>query len=317
MFTEAIERIQKAARILIVPHIMPDGDTLGSSVALKLALEHLGKSAFIHSVDPLPEDISFIDASFFSDATSFLPMADLVIAVDSSDPGRLAMPFEKLKAIDLVNIDHHRTNERFGRVNVVDPEAAATGELVYDLILQMGIELDRVMAEHLYAAIATDTGRFLYSNTRPRTLRIVADLMEKGIDMDRLNILLYQNLSLDKVLFECEALLDMELLFNRRVSVISLKKGLFEKYGLPHTASDGIVERARNIRRVQVSILLKEMEGGVKGSMRSKGSYDVSELAAFFGGGGHRNAAGFMIQGSMEDVRDALIERVGVSYGDA
>lgn len=315
MFKEAVKKIKKAKNVLVIPHIMPDGDSIGSSIALKLALESLGKTACIHNTDPLPEDIAFLGKDHLSDANDFLKSADLIIALDSSDKSRLSMSFESISRLEIINIDHHKTNENYGSLNLVYPEAAATGEIVYKLILAMDIEVDVHMAECLYAAIATDTGRFLYSNTRSETLRIVSGLLDKGIDIDKLNILLYQNNSIEKVRFEAEAILGMEAFYGQKVSVICLGRALFESYNLEHTASDGIVEKARNIKDIQISLLLKEVGDTVKVSMRSKGRYDVSEIAAIFGGGGHRNAAGFVSELPMSAIKEKLLFEVGALYG--
>jgi len=311
MFTEIVKRINKAEKILIIPHVMPDGDTIGSSIALKLALQNLGKITCVHNIDPLPDDISFIGTEYLSDATDFVASADLAISVDTSDRDRLSMPFDAINQLDLINIDHHKTNDNFGFLNYVSPEAAATGEIIYRLIESLNVKLDTEMAEYLYIAIATDTGRFLYSNTSPETMKIVSKLLEKEIDIDNLNIQLYQNQPFDKVMFESEALLSMKLHYGNHVSMICLEKTLFEKHGVNHTASDGIVERARNINGVDISLLLKEIGNTVKVSMRSKGDYDVSKVAAVFGGGGHRNAAGFVTKYPMETISKLLIEEVG------
>ncbi len=315
MFSDIVMRIKKAKRILIIPHIMPDGDTIGSSIALKLALQKIGKIVCVHNIDPLPDDISFIGTEYIADATDFVASADLAIALDSSDKNRLSIPYDDICELDIINIDHHRTNENFGLFNLVLPEVSATGEIIYNLIISMGIEIDAAIAENIYIAIATDTGRFLYSNTHPETMKIASELLEKGIDIDNLNIQLYQNQPFDKVMFESEAMLSLKLYYEKRLSVLCLEKSLFEKYGLNHTASDGIVERARNIRGVDISFLLKEVEGSVKVSMRSKGDYDVSKIASIFGGGGHKNAAGFVTKHKLGEISKLLIEEAGKHYG--
>ena len=311
MFTDIVKRILKADKILIIPHIMPDGDTIGSSIALKLALQTMGKIACVHNIDPLPEDISFIGTEYLADATDFIASADLAISIDASDKNRLSIPFEAISELDIINIDHHRTNDNYGVLNLVVPDAAATGEIIYSLIQYMGIEITKEMAESLYIAIATDTGRFLYSNTSSETMKIVANLLDKGIDIDSLNIQLYQNQSFNKVMFESEAILSMKLYYANQVSMICIKKSSFEKNGVNHTASDGIVERARNISGVNISLLLKEVGDTVKVSMRSKGDYDVSKIAEVFNGGGHKNAAGFVTQFPMEKISRLLIKEVG------
>src|SRR6056297_218893 len=315
MFSDIVMRINEAKRILIIPHIMPDGDTIGSSIALKLALQKIGKTVCVHNIAPLPDDISFIGTEYIADATDFVASADLVIALDSSDKNRLSVPFEDICEFDIINIDHHRTNETYGLLNLVLPDASATGEIIYNLIVEMGIEMDAEIAENLYIAISTDTGRFLYSNTHPETMKIAAKLLETGIDIDNLNIQLYQNQPYDKVMFESEAMLSMKLYYKRKLSVVCLEKSLFEKYGLNHTASDGIVERARNIRGVDISFLLKEVDDSVKVSMRSKGDFDVSKIAGIFGGGGHKNAAGFVTIHPLSEISKRLIEEAGKQYG--
>jgi len=315
MFSDIVKRINKAKRILIIPHIMPDGDTIGSSIALKLALQKIGKIVCVHNTAPLPDDISFIGMEHISDATEFVASADLAIALDSSDKNRLSIPLDDIGGLDIINIDHHRTNENYGLLNLVLPEVSATGEIIYNLIVSMGIEVDAEIAENLYIAIATDTGRFLYSNTHPETMKIAAKLLENGIDIDNLNIQLYQNKPFAKVMFESEAILSTKLFYQKRLSVVCLEKSLFEKYGLNHTASDGIVERARNIRGVDVSFLLKEVDDMVKVSMRSKGDFDVSLIAGIFGGGGHKNAAGFVTKHKLYSINKLLIEEAGKQYG--
>jgi phosphoesterase RecJ-like protein len=209
---EALDTIYKADNILILPHILPDGDTVGSSIALYLALKKIGKRPFILLDEELPYNIQFLPCEYILNRIDEPLRFDLTISIDCSDMDRLGARNEYIhKAKNSLNIDHHITNTYFADINVVDPKAAATGEIVYFFIKNLGVPITKDIATCLYTALSTDTGSFKYDNTSAQTHRIVAELFEKNIDLNFVTTQVYQNKPLHKVMLLSEVLNTLEL----------------------------------------------------------------------------------------------------------
>jgi phosphoesterase RecJ-like protein len=301
--------------ILILPHTMPDGDTIGSSVALAHGLRQLGKDAYIVLDDALPNDIAFLTHEIMS-VSEFESMnlkVDLCITVDLSDLERLSQRKSLISNLPLWNIDHHITNLMFGDVKFVDFNASATGEVVFSLLKEWGVVFNQTIAEALYVAIATDTGSFKYSTTTPRTHRITAELLEIGIRRDYLALNLYHSEPFTKLKLHALALAQLYIYSNGKVARAVVTKDMLNESGARLTEADGLVERIRDIAGIEAVILLKEVgTGEIKVSMRSIGDLDVSTPALNHGGGGHKNAAGFSIFDSLSVAVD-IVNRLAES----
>ncbi len=323
MNLEAIQQIKKTLEnydnYVILPHVMPDGDTIGSSAALAHFLHQAGKRAVVLVEDSVPANLRMIPRTLFVEMEEFVePDEEYVcIAVDSSDLGRLGSRIALLPNYCLMAvIDHHRTNTHFGDINYVDEHASSTGEIIFELAGEFGFQLDKVAATALYIALSTDTGSFRYDNTTPQTMRIASDLMAAGIDTKSINTDLYQNQPLNKVMLLMHALENMRLVAHDRISLVPVTSEMMMTHRAIYEDTDGISEYIRSIQGIEVVALFKELgEGRIKVSMRSKYDFDVSALATRYGGGGHKRAAGCTLEMSMNqamtEFERAILEQMG------
>lgn len=304
MNLQAIQKIKTTLEnynnYVILPHIMPDGDTIGSSAALAHFLHQSGKAAIVLVEDTVPSNLKLIPRDLFVERDEFVePTGEYVaISVDSSDIGRLG---ERKRLISncalLAVIDHHKTNTRFGDINYVDEHASSTGEIIYELAGEFGFVLDKVAATALYIALSTDTGGFRYDNTTPKTMRIASDLMAAGIDTQAINTILYQSQPLNKVMLLMHSLENMRLVAHDRVALVPVTAETMRNYRAIYEDTDGISEYIRSIQGIEVVAIFKELDAQrIKVSMRSKFDFDVSAIAECYGGGGHHRAAGCTLE---------------------
>jgi len=298
-----IAKVQKqiASRLKEVPeaalfsHVSPDGDCLGSMLALGLALENLGKKVGYYNPGPVPDNLRFLPGA--EKISALLPekIPDTLIFIDCAEAERAfpAIPPEFLQNKEIINIDHHISNNCFGTLNWVDPGAAATGEMLYSLICQLNGELTQDMAINLYTAIITDTGRFSYSNTTSKSFKIAAELVKTGIDLVKINTILFEQKTWSQTKLLHKALSNLELLENGKIAVIVLSLQDFRETGAQEHLTEGLINYARNIVNVEAAALLKELGNNeIKVSFRSNSWLDVNQVAAKFGGGGHIRASG-------------------------
>ncbi|MBK5246710.1 MAG: bifunctional oligoribonuclease/PAP phosphatase NrnA [Peptostreptococcaceae bacterium] len=298
--------------VLLFPHVNMDGDCLGSSVALCKGLRLLGKKAYVLIEDEIPTNLSFLDNSYCTFNQNIIENPDICMTVDCAEIERFAKRKEKfLEGETLMCIDHHSTSKSFADYNLIDPAAAATGELVYKLLLKMRAPLDAEIGEALYAAISTDTGNFQYSNTTKETHQIIANLYDLGINHSKVSVKIYQNIRREKLMMTSISLSTMKLLLNGRVAIAFLRQKALTDTGATMDEAEGIVETLRSISGVEVAIFLKETEKGmIKVSMRAKKDFDVAKFSAKFGGGGHVKAAGFTMNEPIEKCADIISEEI-------
>lgn len=288
----------------IIAHISPDGDALGSTLALLGLLRQLGKQAEAVCADGVPT------------LYRFLPLADQlctperatgyphVISVDCADLGRLgqAQPLFA-QAASTYNIDHHPTNDAYAGSNAVDPTAAATGELIYRLALSLGSPITAELAACLYTALMTDTGNFSYSNTTGDTLRIAGALLDAGADGYDLNLRIYRNTPFCKLRLLGVAIDGIRLYEQNRIGMASLTRAQVEACGAREEDTEGVVDYVRDIDTVEIAIFLKESGPETwKVSLRAKRWANVGAMAARLGGGGHARAAGYTAKGGPDTV---------------
>lgn len=235
---------------------------------------------------------------------------DLKISVDCGERSRLGI-FSEIFEGNTVNIDHHRQKEPFGLVNIVDEQSASTGEIIYELIGALNAELTPQIANALYAAVATDTGGFLFSNTTARTHRVAADLLDAGADFYTLNKHLLQEKSIKKYRLISHCIDCMDLQMNGKIAVTSLDYDTVIKMQVTADDLEGLSALPRSITGVEAGAILTELTPGkIKVSLRSDQLIDVSKVAAFFGGGGHVRASGFTYDGSLEDIKRQVTEKL-------
>jgi phosphoesterase RecJ-like protein len=306
--------LTSAQRIVCAGHVRPDGDALGSSVALALAAREAGKHAVATFGEPfvLPPVYDYLDLSCLAAPGDDLGDIDVFVACDTAVADRLgsALPLAERAGTVLV-VDHHKSNDGFGDVIVVDPTAAATAQLAYHLIRAAGWEVTVPVAAALYTGLVTDTGRFQYSSTTPEVHRIAADLLATGIEPAVIGQRLYEE-SPFGYLRVAGTVLSRARLDEERSFVWSVLRSTdLADAGVGYEDTDGLIDLVRLAREAQVACLIKEVAPGVsKGSLRSRGAVDVAAIAATLGGGGHHNAAGFTYAGSPEAAIDLVRSRL-------
>jgi phosphoesterase RecJ-like protein len=310
MVDAAVDALARADTIGVVGHVGPDGDALGSMIGLALAARAAGRSAVASFSEPfvVPDELAFLDTSVLVAPSEFPTDLDVAVAVDTSVEsrvGELAVPMGG--ATTLLVIDHHVSDGSWGDIVLIDVQAAATTELVHELIVRLGWPITPEVATALYTGIVTDTGRFQYSSTSPRTHEIAADLLRNGVQPAPIGQRLYEEAPFgfyevaSRVLGRAHLDVDHQFVW----SVMTQED--LEASGLEYHQTDALIDLVRIARDAQVACLLKVKEQGViKGSLRSRGRVDVAQIARSFGGGGHHNASGFT---SHEPI-DVIIEQV-------
>lgn len=306
---KARDLIEKAQRILIISHRNPDADSVGANSALRLALEGLGKQVDSACADPVPELLHFIKYGdqYKKDMTwEEISSYDLLISVDCG-AHYLVKYHESMPQIlqgtpPLINIDHHATNDMFGTVNIVDPEAAATALVLYFVFQFMDIEITKEMATSLTAGLYYDTGSFKHSNTSAEVLKVMAELMKRGADYKKVVKYLFKTASVNKLKLWGRAL-SRARLNDKKVLVSNVGEEDLKELELDPTDLSGVIDYLNMLPESKFCILLSEdLKGNVKGSCRTqREDVDLSQITSIFGGGGHKKAAGFTIPGKLEE----------------
>jgi phosphoesterase RecJ-like protein len=298
-------------RFLITSHARPDGDSIGSQLAMAFALDALGKEVRLVNADAAPEhygDFPGMDRIEVAPSAGDVH-ADAVIVMECSDLARAGVA--GLERQFLINIDHHAGNRMYGALNWHDETAAACGEMVFDLIQALGVPLSFEIATHIYLAILTDTGSFHHSNITPRTFDICRQTVEAGVNPAVMARRVFDSNSFGKLKL-IGALLDrMELVDDGRLAVLYLDDAMLEATGSTHNDTEGLINLPLTAREIQAVVFFKATTNGdVRVSMRSKYDVDVRKVASEFGGGGHKNASGFTVAGPLASVRDDIVERI-------
>lgn len=313
MLDKIADTIMESDTIAILPHVYADGDALGSSFALALALSEMGKKADVLLEEMVPILYDFLPGRNFSSVYSKnIKQYDLALALDCGDMERLGGRKEVFdSAKRTINIDHHNTNTGFAVQNYVDTAASSTGEIIFTLLDLMGHKAGADVAVNLYVAISTDTGGFRYSNTTPGTHIIASELIGIGIDVAEISRIVFDTASYEKVKLTGAAIESLELIENGKIAIMTLVNEMISKTGARDEDSDGIINIARNIRGVEAAVMLREMDNGeIKANLRSNKYVDVSAVAGIFSGGGHKRAAGFTTAGDMSQVKAALLDEL-------
>ncbi len=312
LLSGGIEIINNSKNIYIGSHINPDGDNIGSLLALGMALKEIGKTVHILKVDNIPKDYQFLPNVHLISKPTKDEKIDLFIALDCSDLDRLGSGKEiALKADKILNIDHHITNDNFGHINIVSSSASSTGEMVYYLIKELNIPINKDIAECLYVAISSDTGSFMYDNTSSNTHRVAADLLDKGINLNSITTQLYQNRSLERTQLFIESLRNLNLYYDGKVGTIKITQKMLEDNEATMEDTEGIISFIRDIENVEVACVLKEYDNKeIKLSLRSKKYLDVSKVCLEFNGGGHKRAAGCTIFKDIGEAEESILNSI-------
>ena len=315
---EAICRVfRDRDRFLIACHENPEGDAIGSELALALALRKMGKTVTVLNADPVPFNLKFLpgaDSVVPEEEGSRYEVAVIVDCGSSARTGRVESQLRKPST--LVNIDHHRTNGGCGDYCLIDPEAAATGVLIYRILVAMGVEIDYDVAVNIYVAILTDTGSFHYSNSSPEAFHIAGEMIRRGIDPWAVAEQVYETQSADRLLLLGRVLGSLEIAAGGKVAAITTMKQDLADHSAGKDSLEGFINYPRSVLGVEVAVAFREEDGGeFRVSFRSKGRVDVSSVALAFGGGGHRNAAGCSVKGTLPEVKRVVFGALEAALG--
>jgi len=302
--------LREKDRFLVACHENPEGDAIGSELALALALRKMGKTATVLNADPVPANLLFLPGAdtvvFSGDGSKY----DVAVVVDCGSPERTGCVARELRKCPLlVNIDHHRTNGDLGELSLVDPDAAATGLLVHRILSAMGYEIGLDVATNIYVAILTDTGSFHYGSSSPEAFEVAGEMVRRGVDPWAVAERVYETQSAQRLRLLGRVLDSLEVSDGGKVASITTMREDLREFASGKDALEGFINYPRSIVGVEVAVSFREEEGGVfRVSFRSKGRVDVSAVAARFGGGGHRNAAGCTVSGTLADVKTRVLE---------
>lgn len=309
---EIVDIIEGAENVLVATHVYPDGDALGSQIALGGILESLGKNVFLYSEETVSYLYEFLPGCEKLNVTlPGLQSFDCAVALDCGDRLRLGREMDRLLEIHpFIVIDHHEGHKEFGDIRWVDAKRPSTGEMVYDLAQTLKADVSYEAAYCLYTAIVTDTGSFKYSSTTADTFRVAGELVAKGVKPSKVAGKIFDNFTVNRLQLLKDVLGTLTLHEGNRIAFITVTRDMFAQTGAGEADTESFINFPRSLASVKIAAFLKETKDGlVSVSMRSKGSkHDVAQVARKFGGGGHRKAAGFKVRDiAIEEVRAQLL----------
>lgn len=310
--------ILESKKIGITYHVSPDGDAVGSVLALFNALKSLNKDCYIISKDTLSENLKFLKGSdeITGEITEPVDETDVVVVLDCGNLERVSANLKEFTGT-IINIDHHLSNDKYGDINYIDSNAAATAEIVFELLNLMGISFEKEdsvikdIGTCMYTSIVTDTGAYRHSNVTERTHRISAVLKKIGVDNTFIYQSLFDNKDFSRIKLIGKALSSMQLILNGKVALLEIDKNFTADLGIDIGDTSDIISYGLQIKGVEVTLLLKEVEDAVKASLRAKSYVDVRKIAEVFGGGGHIRASGIKIKNmSMEEAKYEILNEI-------
>lgn len=303
----AVEFLKERDNFLILTHAHPDGDTLGSAFALKYALEAVGKRAEVKCNDEIPNKFRYLGKAC-GEEFSF----ETLLAVDVADSKLLGKDFEE-KYADKVElcIDHHGSNRHFAQMTLLEPYAAAACEIILEIIHSLGVTVGKQIADCIYTGLSTDTGCFRYSNVTPRTMRMAAEMIECGADNVTVNTVMFETKTRTYVALEKLAVGGMKMYLDGKCAFITVTQEMYRQSGSDESEVDAISSLPRQIEGVLVGVTMRERpDGSYKVSMRSNRPVNVAEICAEMGGGGHPQAAGCQVEGTLEAATQTVLKNV-------
>lgn len=312
-----ISFLKKKNSFLILSHQHPDGDSVGSALALRCILEKLGKKGRIINTDPLPFNLRKIKGKEYWEIMEKLP-EDFPSNYDGAFvlecPSLERTGYSGIKDIPLINLDHHISNQKYGDYVIVRPEIPCIGVIIFEIAKKLKINLTEDMANYLYISLVTDTGQFCYANSTPEAFNFASKLVFIGAKPEEVSKLLYENYPASSVKLKGLLLSTLEIEKDGKVAILKFPLCfLKETNSLPQDA-EGVIDEPRKIEGVEVAVMLREEEGGnIKISMRSQGNIDVERIARKYEGGGHKNAAGFTVKGNFIEAKNLILKEIGES----
>ena len=312
-FAEIGGVLRSHQKFAVLSHVRPDGDALGSQLALALSLQELGKDVTVWNEDGMLEKYSFLPGAEQVKKPATEPHNfEVGIALDTATQVRLGTAGAAVRAPLWINLDHHPSNPGYGDLVHIDATAPATGQILFELLAAEKLPMNRAIAENLFVAISTDTGSFQYSNTTARTFEIGAELIRHGVDVGRLSQLIYESYPRRRIELLRDLLGTMRIEASGRLATFSLSLATAQRLGVQPEDNEGLIDHLRAIEGVIVAVFFEELtEGKVRVSMRSKSeAADVCAICQQFGGGGHKLAAGARVRGSLGEVEARVIEAI-------
>lgn len=313
MLKSISDSIKKGNRFLVTTHIDLDGDAVGSAFCLYWMLETYKKEVHVFLRDPVPYKYRFlpgpdVNKLFIKDLPEM--RYDTVFVLDCGELHRIGNEYERLKNnVFLINIDHHNTNSYFGNINLVNPEASSTAEIIYDLIDFLKADITYEMAINIYTAVLTDTGSFRYENTNTKAFKICGHMTELGVKPHIIAQNVYESHPKERFFILGKVLNTLEFHKNGKIAMAYITKDMAQGNYSLEEFTDGFVEFIKEIGGIEMAVLIRQIEKNrYKISMRSKGDGDVSAICSVFGGGGHKKAAGCYISGELKEVKEKLLE---------
>lgn len=313
MIKAILKTIEEGRRFLVAAHENPDGDALASTLALTNVLRELGKEVVAFNRDGVPEPFAFLPGAdtVVNDLDGCAPF-DAGFVLDSGELRRAGSHLRERCRI-LINIDHHPYSEEFGEIHFVDEGASATGALIYRILKEGGVEISPAVALCIYTSVLSDTGSFRYSNADPEAFYIAAEMVDKGVSPWDVASGLYESQGAERLRLLALALATLTVSVCGRYASVSVTTKMYDQTGAGPEHTDGFVNYPRSIRGVEAAIFFRQVgASSFKVGMRSKGKVDVGSLARELGGGGHHNAAGALLEGSLDDVREKVFTRIDV-----
>jgi len=309
------DAIDQAKAIVLTTHENPDGDGIGSALALYHTLQRYGKIVYMHQFSPVPRIYRFLEGSSqMSSGAYFVPETevDVIISLDCGDQRRLAMPDTFFEKRTLINIDHHDTNSYFGHINVIETDACATGAMVYDLMQALGMPLCKNTAQSIYVTLMTDTGSFRYPCSSSDVYRLAATLIDAGAEPWPIAVEVYESATLGRMHLLAACLSTLHMSFQGRVAWLRIDQDMYVKTASDVEDTEGLIDYGRCVSGVEMAVLIREDAQDLwKVTFRGKLKIDVGELAQKLGGGGHAYAAGCAISGTYDEVFAKVNQVIG------
>jgi bifunctional oligoribonuclease and PAP phosphatase NrnA len=314
---EIAEILRRERRFLIASHENPEGDALGSILALGLALRQMGKKVTIFNADPVPEVLAFLPGA--AEIVRRVPgngRFDVAVALDCGDRKRLGEAFARVKKIGrLINVDHHGSNTRFGDVNWIDPRASSAAEMVFDLLREIPVRLNSPVGENIYTGILTDTGSFHYGNTTARTFAAARRCVLAGADPAKISEKVYETQPLARLRLLPRVLKTLKIEEGGRIASVVVTQRMLALTGATPALTEDFINYPRSVKGTEVALLFREIPSGkCRVSFRSRGKIDVSRISQVFQGGGHPNAAGCTVEGTLREVRARVLAQVRAAF---
>ena len=306
MYKKIWDKIKESNNIVLISHLNPDGDALGSSLSMYNILKNMGKNVKVLNMSDLPPYLDFLPN--YDKVTKTLPkQMDLMISFDCGSFDRLGI---SNRPKFLINIDHHISNTNYGDINLIE-DAASTSQVVFNILEANNIKIDIDSAICIYTALVTDTGNFQYESVTSEVFRVASELVKCGVKPEFVSKMLYERDRLSRLRFLAKALDTLELYLDGKVGVVEVTNELMQKTGAVKDDTDGLVNMVRKLATVEVAIMLREEEEGIKISLRSKNYVDVSKIAVKYGGGGHIRASGATITNkTFKEIKEMLINDI-------